>query len=275
MNAEIPFVPIEINKNKFTKELSLYNVEKESIDVLCEVLPTLTFAERVIWAIAKVKRCSSINFQIDIDNGRCLEKDVLSMFDICGLSFNSPGRCYPESVVSVNGWKIDEDKANIELPYRERDSELARWFDYPVCCVQGYRDYFDQMYNALLSNFPFKGMKHAKELDDYAYPNSKRDIKKFKEVGNHIIKVREEHPELVITRKQLIEPIRESMNKLYDNPSYNLLLHFCLPVHDYNCPNFRQKAHDMYEILRKAVSENYADLIVKRTIFMDEKNICF
>jgi len=262
---DIPFIPFTMDKTKLSGELEKYS----------ELLAQLTFAERIIWAVTSVKKASSFDFQQDIVEGRCLEQDVLTMLSELGLSFNPPTQCYPEPSISQINWNIDESKASMDLPYRERDAELARWFDYPSCCVKGYRTFFDQNLDFLLENNPFKNMKSVLELDAYIYPENKKDNSRFKEAGEYIKKIRLANPWMVSSRGLLTQPIREEMKKTYDDSSYHLLLHFCLPIHDWNCPNFKQQTQQMYGVLKDLISEDYAELVVKRTIAMDDQNVCF
>lgn len=268
-------ISFKINESKFNKELDLYEVPKKGRKTLISLLPSLEYAERVLWVVTGIKKCSSFEYKSDVDKGRVSENHLLEMFDLMNLSYNSANQCFPESTVSQKNWAIDEQQANMDLPYRERDQELARWFGYPQCCVQGYRKYFDQVFDNVLSKFPLKNVKTAEDLDTYAYPNGKKDPKLFKEVGNHLRKIRQDHPNLFINRRELIEPIRTEMKELYEDNSFYLLLHFCLPVHNPNCQLFREKTSAMYSVLKRAIGEHYANAVVDRTFDLDQKSICF
>ena len=78
-----------------------------------------------------------------------------------------------------------------------------------------------------------------------------------------------------VSRSGLIAPIRQSLRGLYDDQSYHLLLHFCMPLHDPACEAFRAKASAMHRALEAVGGKDYADLVAARSIFMDEHDECF
>ncbi len=275
MSYPVYFIPLEINKPEFMKQAGKYGLAEQDKISLYDLLPNLTFAERVIWAITGIKKCSSFVIEPDIETGRCSKNKVLSSLESLGLSYNPPSNGYPESTVSLKNWKLDETKASLELPYRQRDIELARWFDLPPCCTQGYRAHMDKKYSALLAQFPFKDMKTEIELETYAYPVGRKDNEKFLEVADHIRKKSAENLELVVSRKDLVATIRSKLQKNSDHPSKNLFLHFCWPIHNPSCHQFKDKAEKMYNVLRDLVNKNYADSITARNILMDQQNSCF
>ena len=275
MKTKIPFIELRLDKEKLGDALADCEVPESGIEAMARILPKLKFAERVIWACSGVKRCSSFSYKPDIDEGRVAEEDVTAMLEAAGLAYRLPDDCFPEPTVTAGEWDISHVKANMNQPYRKRDKELARWFDYPACCVDGYRKYFDRQLDAILSAVPFKNITDAKGLDEYVYINGVKDEERFKEVGEYYRQACTDNPELKPARRKLIEPIREELNQRYDSPAFNLLLHFCFPVHDYGCGAFSRKANEMYDVLRKCVNEDYANLVVSRSILMDHAGICF
>lgn len=275
MTVEMPFIEFSVDEKNLDALLEKYDIQVGGNKKFFSVLPSLTFAERVLWAITGVKKCSSFEYKRDVESGRCTEEDVLLMLQSLNLQFNPSNDCYPESTISLVDWSIDKQKAHMDLPYRERDGELARWFGYPSCCVTGYREYFDQKHNNILAKHPFKEITTAKELDTYVYPNGRVSKKRFGEVVDHFQHVNTGHPHLSVSRSELIEPIRNKMSEFYEDKSFYLLLHFCLPVHDPHCSAFRTQTKEMHTILQQGAGEKYADAIIQRSWEMDQQSDCF
>ncbi len=261
----VPHLSLELDSSKI-----LDCFDRPGLDGIVEILPSLTFAERVIWALSGVKKASS--FDLEVDGLRISPNTVEQALMEAGLVYRPADKIHPENVVAQYGWN-PSPLAHKDQPYRNRDLLLAQWFDYPVCCVEGYRDYYDTLYDETLLNFPFRDIRDARQLDDYAFPGGVRNLERFREVVDYFASTKKHgYPKPI---GSLVEPLRVGLGRIYSDSSFNLILHFCYPAGNIECPDFRKKGVDMYSVLASGVSVEYASLVAQRSVFMDRNNICF